>query len=398
MPGLRIFAFDRLDRYALRQLAPPMILAVAALLTATLLGRLLRLIDLAASAGVGAFGVVYAASALVPHYLGLVLPLAFTAGIFAAVARMSDDNELDIILSSGRSIARMAAPFFVLGAVLCAFNFYLFGSLQPLSRYAYHMAVDQILRTSWESKIEENRFVDAGKGLVFSADAIEGADRHVRGVFIARKRADAQETTTSATGQLESSPNGNGPKLLLDKGVIVSERRDGEITVTRFEKGQWFDIVPTLATLRQRGDALSERTLRELWADMQMPDSAGAAAEFHGRLARSLLPPLLPLMALPLGMASKRGRRTPGVVFAGLALLLLHHALQFGESMAANGRIAAAPALWTPFAVFCLLSLWIFVSGVAWPGDNSVSRTVRGLAAVLHRLRPRWSVRAARPT
>ncbi len=58
-------------------------------------------------------------------------------------------------------------------------------------------------------------------------------------------------------------------------------------------------------------------------------------------LARVMLLPLLPLMALPLGMASKRGQRAPGVVFATLALILVHHALQFGESLAANGRAPA---------------------------------------------------------
>lgn len=40
--------------------------------------------------------------------------------------------------------------------------------------------------------------------------------------------------------------------------------------------------------------------------------------KFHGRLSCSVLP-LLPLLALPLGMAAKRGRRTPGTVFAVLA-------------------------------------------------------------------------------
>ena len=109
-----------------------------------------------------------------------------------------------------------------------------------------------------------------------------------------------------------------------------------------------------------------------------------------GGLALTLvLASLALLLALPLGMASKRGRRTPGVVFASLALLLLNHTLQFGKSLAESGRLPAALAVWTPFLLFALLSLWIFRGSLAWPGDNPVSRTVGVLERLIERLKPR---------
>jgi lipopolysaccharide export system permease protein len=105
------------------------------------------------------------------------------------------------------------------------------------------------------------------------------------------------------------------------------------------------------------------------------------AAELHGRLVRTLVVLLLPLLAVPLGLASKRGQRAPGVVFAVLALLILNHSLQFGESLAESGRAAAAPALWIPWTVFGAVCLWIFRESLAWPGDNPVTRAVRAIEA-----------------
>ena len=99
--GKRLFAFDRLDRYALRLFVGPLALVLATLLVAQLLERLLRLFDLAASAGAPLSSVLVMAANLVPHYLGLALPTAFTAAIFIAAARLSDDSELDIMLSTG---------------------------------------------------------------------------------------------------------------------------------------------------------------------------------------------------------------------------------------------------------------------------------------------------------
>ena len=72
-----------------------------------------------------------------------------------------------------------------------------------------------------------------------------------------------------------------------------------------------------------------------------------------------------------------------------LALLAIHHALQLGESLAESGRLPAAAAVWTPFAVFAALSLWIFRSSLAWPGDNPVLRAVMAIEAWFDRARTR---------
>lgn len=383
---------DRLDRYALRLIAGPMALSLVALLLAQLLERLLRLFDLAASTGAALSNVLLMAATLVPHYLGLALPMAFTAGIFAAAAHMCDENELDVMLVSGRSIARIAAPYFMLAVLLGLFSLYLYGQLQPLARYGYHVAVNRVMQTGWDAQVEENRFIDVGQGLTFTADVIEGDDRDLRGVFIQRRRADGEDILTAARGRLESPAT--GLQLQLEDGQIVRERHApagaGTTTsVSRFEQGvieRGLSNRP--APLAARGDSVRERTLAELWQDMQRRDSSPkSAAEFHGRLARALVFPLLPLLALPLGMASKRGRRMPGVVFAVLALLAIHHLLQFGESLGDTGRLPAAAAVWTPFAVFAVLSLWIFRGSMAWPGDNPVLRAVIAIEALVDRVR-----------
>ncbi|MFX9027514.1 LptF/LptG family permease, partial [Acinetobacter baumannii] len=56
--------------------------------------------------------------------------------------------------------------------------------------------------------------------------------------------------------------------------------------------------------------------------------------EFHGRLARTLSLPLLPLLAIPLGLSAKRGKRTASLIVAAVTLLLFHHSLQLGQSLA----------------------------------------------------------------
>ena len=369
---------------------------LATLLVAQLLERLLRLLDLAASAGAPLASVLVMVANLVPHYLGLALPMAFTAAIFIAAARMSDDCELDIMLSTGRSIARIATPYFALAALLIPFSAYLHGQVQPVTRYGYRLAVYDAMQTGWNAKVEENRFIDAGKGATFSAREVDADGSHLRGVFVERRSPGGGiEVTAAVEGQFVPGPGGHGISLKLDHGMRLLEKADRSVSVERFEQSRIDrNLLPARQPFRERGESVRERTQAELWRDLRAGGDNKAAAEFHGRLARVMILPLLPLMAMPLGMASKRGQRAPGVVFATLALILVNHALQFGESMAANGRVPAALAVWTPYVLFGALGLWIFRGSLAWPGDNPVLRAVVAVEGLFEGLKPKRLVSA----
>jgi lipopolysaccharide export system permease protein len=379
---------DRLDLYTLRLFAAPLLFALATLLLAQMLERLLRLFDLAASTGADLGAVLRMAANLVPHYLGLALPTAFTAAIFMAVARLGDNSELDVMLGTGRSIVRVAMPYFAIALLLSAFNLYLFGHLQPISRYGYHVAVHDALQAGWDARVEGNRFVNAGGGYLLSARTVEPDGRTLGGVFVHRRVGQGEEITTARHGRLQPSADGSRLLLELEDGVILRENDDASVSRLRFESGRInADFTPTPPAFRARGDSVRELTVPELWRGLhgELPGNdlprRKLAGEFHGRLARALLLPLLVLMALPLGMASKRGRRAPGVVFACLALLTLNHALQFGESLAESGRASAPIAVWLPVAIFALFAAWLFCGSLAWPGDNPVSRAVSFIEA-----------------
>jgi lipopolysaccharide export system permease protein len=376
---------DRLDVYTLRLLAGPLALSLATLLTAQLLERLLRLFDLAASSGAEPALVLIMAGNLVPHYLGLALPTAYTAGIFMATARLGDNSELDVMLATGRSIARIALPFFGVAILLVAFNFYLFGYLQPMSRYDYHKAMDDAMHAGWNARVEDNQFVHAGHGFVLAASDVGRDGRTLQGVFVERRQDNVEEITTAKTGQLVPSRDGKKLLLQLGDGLTVAEDADATVSRVRFRDGMINeDFTPAPPPFRVRGESVNELTLAELWSAMRGLTQtrfklSKVAGEFHGRIARMLVLPLLVFLALPLGMASKRGRRAPGIVFACLALLALNHSLGFGESLAESGRTSPFVSVWGPIVLFAAFSVWLFRGSLLWPGQNPVVRAISAI-------------------
>jgi lipopolysaccharide export system permease protein len=386
---------DRLDWYALRCLIGPLLLCLCVLLLAQLLERLLRLFDMAAATGASTFLVLKMVAALVPHYLGMALPAALFAAIFMATARIGDDNELDAMLATGRSITRIAVPYFVVAALICVFNFYLFGYLQPQTRYGYHVTAHEALQAGWNARMEDNRFVTVKHGFTLGADSVGVDGRQLQGVFVQRPTADGEEIITAQRGQLVPSDDGTRLLLELHNGLILRDYPDGTVRTVRFATGRInedFTAVPP--RYRPRGASVRELTLPELQRSNALVGArdispAQRAGEFHGRLARTFLPLLLPLLALPLGMAAKRGRRAPGTVFAVLALLALNQSLQFGESLAETGRVPALLSVWLPVAAFGVFGLWLFRSSLQWPGDNPVMRGVNAIEAGFEGVRHR---------
>jgi lipopolysaccharide export system permease protein len=377
---------DRLDWYTLRSLIGPLLLALGVLLLAQLLERLLRLFDMAAATGASMMVVLHMVATLVPHYLGMALPAAFFAAIFMAVARNGDDNELDAMLATGRSITRMAVPYFAVALSLCAFNLYLFGYLQPMSRYGYQVAAHGARNTGWNARMEDNRFVSVRDGFTLGADSVGADGRQLRGVFVERRSEPREEIITAQQGRLMPSADGKRLQLELSDGLIISDSGEGTVRTVHFTTGRInedFTAVPP--PYRNRGNSVRELTLVELWQGRIPPTAEISedqrAGEMHGRLARTLMPLLLPLLALPLGMAAKRGRRAPGTVFAAVALLALNQSLQFGESLAESGKAMAQISVWLPVVLFGVLGLWLFRSSLQWPGDNPVMRAVSAIEA-----------------
>jgi lipopolysaccharide export system permease protein len=384
---------DRLDWHALRGLFGPMLLVLCVVLLAQILERMLRLFELAAATGASTLLVLKMIGSLLPHYLGMAVPAAFFAAMFMATARSGDDSELDAMLATGRSITRMALPFCLVALLIAGFNLYLFGFLQPLTRYGYNITVHQARHTGWNARLEPNRFVSVKDGFTLGADSVGADGRTLGGVFVERHDAGAEQIITAESGRLVPSADGTSLSLQLANGLMLSTSERGTIGTVRFASGhrnEDFTVVPP--PYRDRGNHVRELTLPELRTGSaahaeQEITAAQRSGEFHGRLARSVLPLLLPLLALPLGMAAKRGRRAPGTVFA--VLLVLWQTLQFGESLVEAGRAPAWLAVWGPLLLFAALGLWLFRSSLQWPGDNPVMRAVTAIEAGFEGLQKR---------
>ena len=394
--GVRI-----IDRYVLKLCLWPMLGALGVTLVALLLERTLRLLDmLSASSNRFGFAAELAVN-LVPHYLGLTLPAAFFIALFVVISRMNEDSEIDALLANGVSLTRMAAPYVGLGAVLMAVSLIVFGLLQPYSRYGYRAVLHAAENAGWNGAAPGQTIISPDETVTITADSADPGGRRLNRVFIRRLGPDGTENiTTASTGELSPDPDENSVILSLTNGQQLRANSRGEPEILSFNNlTVRVPLAGAARLLRARGGDERELTLSELLREAASPapmvPRQPLLAEFYGRLARALSLPLLPLLALPLGLAAKRGGRAPGVIMAGLLLLAFQHLLQLGQSFAMSGRVPAAVGVGLPFLAFAALCIGIFVSSRKRPGETPIGLVAEHIADALRRLRARPKARRA---
>ncbi len=388
-----------IDKYALKLMLWPLLGSMLVTLVGLLLERVLRLLDMLSSSS-NRFGFLTELTAnLVPHYLGLTLPAAFFISLFVVISRLNQDSEIDALLASGVSFSRIVAPYLGLGVVLMCISLVLFGYVQPYSRYGYRAVLFAAENAGWSGSIQGGMIVSPNDRLVMTANSADAAGRRLGGVFIRQVDDDGRhQVITARLGQLRTNADRESATLTLENGLQLGKNSRGEPEVLSFDT---FSLRVPLSgasrLLRARGGDERELTLGELLREAGEPQSIvprqTLIAEFLARLSRALSLPLLPLLALPLGLAAKRRGAAPGMIVAGLLLLAFNQLLQFGQGMAAGGGAPAILAVGAPFLAFAAICIATFVTSRKRPGETPVGLLVEYVADALYRahkkLKPR---------
>lgn len=139
---------------------------------------------------------------------------------------------------------------------------------------------------------------------------------------------------------------------------------------------------------RMRGNDVSELTLIEL---ARQGFGAGPTAlprqtllaEFYARSSRALMLPLLPLLAIPLGLSAKRAGAGSAMATGAVLLFLFETSLILGQAMAASAGLPALLTVGLPAALFAVTCLVTWMVSRNRPGENPVSWIIDHIEALV---------------
>ena len=356
----------RLDLYLLKQCVQVVAGLAGLALGVLLLERLLRIFELVANTSDTMGTTARMLLNLLPHYLGLAIPVALLLGVLITVDRVSRTGELSASLAAGVSLFQILRPFMWVAMALALFSIVLMGYLQPLGRYDYRATVHQVSQSTAEAVFQEGKFAQVGRRVVWTQQRTGGDTLGQIFILEEGRTGNTSRITSAPTGKIRRGFSDNETLITLENGQAIEVTPENTIVQqVNWSVSDW-NIEGDAMAFRARGDDEREMTLNELYSEARgqgrgivAPHVAAAAG--HAYLGRSLLLLLLPLIALPMGLGYGRSFQSTGIAVAIVFLLIVQKSLETGQTLAVEGQIAPWMGTWPVFIIVALIGLGLFL-------------------------------------
>ena len=174
-----------IDIYVFREVSVSFLFCFAIFLITGLIAGFLPILQKGMESGLELTIVLFQAliSAL-PGTLVTVAPLSISVGILLGLGRMSSDNEISAIKSSGISAVRLLPPVLALGCVGFSLSLLCTLILIPKGISEGKRLMQEALTKRIDVGIEERVFFDSLKNLILYVEHIDASTGLMRRIFI----------------------------------------------------------------------------------------------------------------------------------------------------------------------------------------------------------------------
>lgn len=368
-----------IDRYILRLTLVPMgaVFLIAASLL--ILDKMLKLFKFVANEG-GPVGVVFRMLAnLLPEYASLAIPLGLMLGILLAFRKLATSSELDVMRAVGLGYTRLLRVPYAITLLLAALNFGIVGYLQPLSRYWYEQLEFELRSGALGASIKVGEFTTLQDKMALRIEQSRDEGRQLLGIFARFSTSRGEVLTISAREGRFLALKGSPDTIILrlTDGQIIQDEPGVTPRVLSFSRHDLPIDLPAIEKFRQRGGKEREYILPELlqigWSDKASVEAKNETrASLSYRMVEVVMMLLLPLLAVALAIPPKRSTSSLGLFVSIVMVVAYHKVNEYGQAVAALGRLSPAVILWGPFLLFAALIIWMYWRVAYVPGGQAI--------------------------
>ncbi|MBS1805891.1 MAG: LPS export ABC transporter permease LptG [Acidobacteria bacterium] len=345
-----------------------------------------------------------------PNTFKVTIPMAVLVGILLGLSRLAADSEIIAMRASGLGVwyfVRVASVVAVGGTLLGLANS-LF--VTPRANRSI-LEMEQELATSQASfEIQPHVFYEDFRNAVLYVQQVRGGTgaSNWDKVFMADLSDPGNPIITTAESATVVSDSSQELLMRLRNGSR-HETISGQPQQYNVSTFSQTDLPLTLSPqsethLGRLDTAIYALPMHELLARTRGPDARKYALELHTRFSYPAACLVLMLVGVPLGIISRRGGKSSGLVFTILLVLVYYVLSYIGIALSKQGKLSPFVGVWMAnliFAIAGVFLLWQMASGGRVLGAISglLSRTRRPsspvmgngnhLTGLLERLQPR---------
>ncbi len=357
-----------IDRYIFKEIAYPFVIILLVLTFVLLMGRILQIMDLFVNKGVSLFIIAKIIVLLMPSFLLFTIPIACLISILIAMGRLSADNEITALKTSGISLGRMYYPVALASLIAFILTIVISNLVMPHTNYATKRLLFDVVKKNANIGIKEKVFNDDFKGFIIYADKIPPDENYMEGIVVSDKRLIGEQNVILAKkATLVSDPESMIVTLKLEEGSIHTVSSDlKKYRKINFENYDVkLDLSTSLASFDESTKSGMDMSMQELLANAQKPGLKPKAKralyiEAHNRFSIPVACIFFGLIALPLGIRSHRSVKSRGFA-VGLMIVVLYYLLRIGgEALAILGYLPVVVGVWTTNVLFAVFGICFF--------------------------------------
>ena len=303
------------------------------------IGNIMQLSNLIINQKIGLISSLKLLTYLLLPLASYALPMAALLGSLMSLGRLSLNNEISAMKSSGISPFSIALPVLTMGLLLTAICLKLNDTVLPNITHARRQLISKIARKCPASIFEEGTLIEAFKGYVIYVKRVK--KNKLLGVYITRLSEDGGPPTNiiAKTGLLLTQADSNTISLKL-KDVTMDKIQEAG----RLERGRYnvyylnLELPPES---EQPGKRLKDMSIAELNSAIvkfkgKKMDTALLFAEINRKLSLAFSALSLTLLGAPLGL--KRMAKRKVNFGAGFLIILLYYIIfAAGEGLSTCG-------------------------------------------------------------
>jgi lipopolysaccharide export system permease protein len=359
-----------LNRYLLSEILPPFLLGLLTFTFILLIARILKLVELIVTRGIPFTQVGRLFALILPTFLELTLPMAFLLAILLGLGRLSGDQELLALKSSGVSPIQILLPLTFVAASVALITFLLTSWVRPAAQMALKNELYDIAKTRVGTALREKVFNDDFPNILIYVEEIIPPGNVAQGILIIDKRDTAKDNVIlGKVGLINTEEQTHTLSLrLFDGSIYERDRTRSDFSQTNFNIYDFkLDLDDFIGPAKVKDAGPKEMSLSRLLEAIDEKQAAGITArpelmEFHQRIAFSLAPFVFCLLGVSLSLLPRtsRANRSWGVALCIVWLVIYYALLSFGKALGEKGALHPFVALWFPNFVVGVISLHLF--------------------------------------
>jgi lipopolysaccharide export system permease protein len=356
-----------IHRYIFKEVVSSFIIILFILTFVLLMGKILQIMDLMINKGISVFTMAKIIFFLLPSFMLFTIPIALLISILIAMGRLSADNEITALKTSGISLMQIYYPIAIASLITFIITIIVGYFLVPQSNFATKRLLFTVAQQNANIGIKEKVFNSDFKGFLLYAERIPVNKNYMEGVIVSDNRIIGEQNTILAKKAfLVSDPESMTVKLELENGSIHTVSSD----LKNYRKIDFnsydirLDLSTALANLDESSKSSTEMTMTELLEKMKKPGMDKAAIrelaiEVHKKFSIPLSCIFFGLLALPLGIKSHRAIKSWGFA-VGIIVVSVYYLLRIGgEALVETGHLSPEIGVWTPNFIFAFLGIYL---------------------------------------